>query len=417
MKLANNVMNDRETLMTMKLSLVAGWLAVALASAPLAATFAEPTTAPTTSPTTTAAPADLTAPTRITLKMDDAGVEDVMAALSKQSGYSLRPFNRAMWNMRGARPTISVDYQNTTFWETLADFCQKSQLTPYFNDGSGQQMLFIPTAQMGASVFNCPRSGDGGATLAILTQISRQSSVNLGTGLSPGNNSFSARLSVLVEPKLRLLGYYYVPKIDEAVDDNGNSLLPGGDQGSGGLNSASRQLQVTEVINLRYPKTHAGSKITRLRGAVRLKVATQIENAEFTNVLGDKEQSATTPSGRRITLRSVKATDAANLPEGARQYLVQVTVYRDQSDQQKFNDLSNNAGLHVLDAQNRELQFQMNKEVVSNGNKATLSLMYYRRSPEEGGGALGEPARVVWDVILDSKDISIPFEFKDVPMP
>jgi len=357
------------------------------------------------------------APTLITLKLNDASVEDVMAAFSKQTGYLLRPYNRAIWNGRANKQTVSVDYQNTPFWDALIDFCQKAQLSPYFNDSTSRQMLFMPSNQMGQSMFNSPRSASG-AMLTLMTQLSRQSSISLGTQQSGGRSQFTGRMILLSEPKVRVTGFYYQAALDEAVDDNGNNLLPAGEHSFGGMNTTSRQSQVNVAINLLYPANKPGLKIARLRGKLKMKVATTIESVEFQDVSGDKEQPGKTESGRRITICSAKPLNEGNDKGNLRQYLVKVIVYRDKLEARKFTEMTNNLGLRVMDAQGRDLQFQMNREVTNKGNETHISMMYYRRSADEGGGDdVGEPAKIVWDVILDSKEITVPFEFKDLPMP
>lgn len=355
------------------------------------------------------------APSLITLKLDNAKLDDVLAAMSKQVGYSLRPYSREIWKQLGSEPPkISVAFNATPFWDALRDVCQKGQIAPYFDGTPGKQMLFMPTANVGFTPLSCPSSVNG-AVMSSLTTLSRQNSVSFGSN-NATQSYFNGQMNVMFEPKVRVSGYSYQPLILEAVDDRGNSLLPK-EQSANGMNAMNvPQAQISIGFNLTYPSKNAGTKIVRLRGKNRFSVATRVESVKFNDITDGKEQSQQTPSGRRMTLMSLKPQTDNNDGSG-RQYVAQVVIYRDGTDQQKFNETASSVVIRCMDSEDRELTYQGYQSSANNGNEAKLSMMFYRRGRNEGGDETGEPAKLVWEVTTDSKDITVPFEFSDIPMP
>ncbi len=383
-------------------------------SGPKSGPMTEPTTSPTTNRSANALE-DAASPTLITLKMDNAKVEDVMKAISKASGYKLGIFNQAMWRNGGAALTVSVDYDKQPFWNVIADFCQKAQISPYFGGGNrGDKILFLPAGQVGESMLNCPSSNVGAAVL-LATQISRQNTVTFGEKASVQNN-FEMQLMMLTEPKMRLVAYEQQPILEVAVDDKGNSLIVKGTRNSSRSEISNRQTQVTFGLALHYPDANPGTKITRLAGKIKLMIGTKADSLEFTDFSNAKEQVKQSAGGRRMTLESVKPMDRANGGNN-RMYIVKVVIYRDKLNQQQFNEQINSLDLRVTDSRDRELQFQGNRETNNNGTEAHIGLMYRRFGPNEGVEEVGEPVKVAWEILSDGKEITLPFEFKDLPMP
>jgi hypothetical protein len=349
----------------------------------------------------------------ITLKLTDASVDDILAALSKQAGYPLRMYNRNVIRRGGNNDdpqTYSVEYDNQPFWDVIRDVCNKTGISPY-NDGQNRRGLtFMPAANMGGSLFNCPMYSSGAALCAVQS-LSRNSSINFGQN-SPPSNSFNAQLALMFEPKVRINSYYYQPIIEEAVDDRGNDLVLK-NQGSSGTNSSSRQSQINLNMSLKYPTANPGSKIVKLRGKARLNVATRSEIIEITDLT--KEQTKKSPSGRRFTIKSVKPQSEN---ENNRQWNVAVTFHRDGMEQQKWHEMLNNPSIRLIDGAGRDLRYQHNSRSDSNDQEANQTLVFYRYGRNEGNDEdVNEPTTVIWEVTTDTKEITIPFEFTDLPMP
>jgi hypothetical protein len=43
--------------------------------------------------------------------------------------------------------------------------------------------------------------------------------------------------------------------------------------------------------------------------------------------------------------------------------------------------------------------------------------LHFQRRTWRDGEDLGEPAKLVWDVPVESQTVTVPFEFKDLPLP
>jgi hypothetical protein len=358
--------------------------------------------------------------TRITLKVKDAPIDEVLKQITRQMGVPIRMFNRAAFGNRGnnAEPQLlTLEYNDQPFWDVMRDLCEKAGVGPY-NDGQQRRgMMLAPPNFGGNQLFNSP-SYTSGAALCLMSNLSRNTKILFGPDQQPEYN-FNASMTVMLEPKVRIGSWYSSPIMEEAVDDKGNSLLPKDPPSNAsptvptaGMYRQS-QNQASVSVALTYPAANPGTKIAKLRGKARVNVTTRSELVEVNDI--SKEQTRKASNGARIVVRSVKPQTEN---ENNRQWTVQVSYYREGSDIQRFMDMVQSPTLRLVDANGRDLRYQPTARSDNNENEANQTLTFFRYSRNEGNEEdVSEPARVIWEVSIDSKEISIPFEFTDLPMP
>ena len=372
----------------------------------------------------------IAAPTLVTLRMADVRPDAVLAEFVKQTGYEIQPQNDSFWQEANL-PNVSIAVDQQPFWTAFKQFCADAGVVMYNSGGAERKILLMPANQYAkTSPFKCPSSARG-AFLVLITNIQRTSSLNLA---DPQNiqRSMWMQMQVLAEPKVRIVRYAHSADLSEAVDEKGDSLLvAGGDRLSGrsyisgrsledGLTMpASRGLIMNVAVPLQYP-ANAGQKIARLRGQLRVVAQVRSDQVEIPDVLSAKDVSKTL-DGHRIVLKEVKKT-------GDRQYQASVVFYRDGMAQKKFGEMCNNPTVRLLDSEGREFMSSGRSNGDSTTEQAEMKLGFSQRNPPAlgmgvawGGGpaalAGGEPAKLVWEIVANTQDILVPFEFTDLPLP
>jgi hypothetical protein len=168
------------------------------------------------------------------------------------------------------------------------------------------------------------------------------------------------------------------------------------------------------AVNLVRPPNR-GKKIALLKGAMHFMVPMKLETLEVDDVLSAEKLSRTI-AGRRITI-----TKARKMQGG---YEVQVTLFREGLDDAEWQQMSNPRDyVRLVDENGHLLNFTGVGENEAGDKQATLALQFenLRGGPianaDLARGAGAKRLKLVWDIPLEAKEISIPFEFKDLALP
>jgi len=338
-------------------------------------------------------------PTLVTLDMKDADPMAVIAELAKQTKYDIQPYSQDNWD-QGNVPRITITADKQPFWEVFRDMCKQANLS-LVNSGDNQRALQLnPAGQGGRNIMQYPSSISGSFLMAI-SSLQRTNSVDLA---HPDNiqHNLSMQMMVMAEPKVKVIRFSYQPKIEEAVDNKGNSLQAANRFGSG--YTSSRGISFNANIPLQYPD-NAGDKIATLRGSFQVTVQTRSETVEVPDIL--KAKDVTKSAGDlKITIKSVtKASD--------RQYRVDASFARGNMDQQAFYQLVQNPTMRLLDADGHEYRYSGYSSAGGNGDTYDVKINFYRNNNNDAG----EPAKLVWEVATGTQEITVPFKFTDLPLP
>ncbi|HYE19088.1 MAG TPA: hypothetical protein VEA69_11625, partial [Tepidisphaeraceae bacterium] len=340
--------------------------------------------------------------TRVTLSLKDAKPQEAFAALGKQARYEFPTMPPTLWQ-QAANGSITVRHDDVDFWTAFKDLCQKSGVYPQPYGNQGRMTL-----QQGSSPQWGGPSVVSGPFLVVANRIQRTNSVEFAT---PDNvqRECTLTLTALAEPKVRVVQSSYNVNVREAVDENGNSLVADG-QASYGMSSGQQWMWNLQA-RLAYPDKNPGQRLVRFRGSMKFLVQLDSEVFEVTDVMTAK------PVERRIANRRIAFKQAKKQNEN--QYEVQVTLHRDGMPQAEWGAMSSSAhGVKLLDKDGRALSSN-GWGTSSDGQKLEFNWTFGRQQHFGGGdgGKPGEPYRLTWEIPTETREMEVPFEFKDLRLP
>jgi hypothetical protein len=339
--------------------------------------------------------AEETGPSRITVDFKDAPLETIVAAINQQAGSALlAPDN----NFGGAaKQRFSLKLNNATFWETM-DALEKNGGWSFSPDNLWRAM----PAQFGNNV-----SGPG-FDHGAFRFVAQQSSVSVSIGYARNfgsNSNFSFSFMVRAEPKISTGYGTAIITLTEARDDNNNDLISSNNtqqSGSGGNN------QFGVGVQLAYPK-NPGKKIAVLRGTFRTTVARATEKIDIADV------QSSPPVIKQVGDLTLTITPTAEATRGNTNLVgIRIEAVNNGGDPatlQRLHNVINRVQLSGPDGQPLYIQSSN-----SNGNDNN-TLRYDLGFGNHRGNAPSGPLNLRLSIPTDTKDIEVPFEFKDLEMP
>ena len=269
-----------------------------------------------------------------------------------------------------------------------------------FNNGGEEErtIKIAPGNYGGPSGMRGPVSIKG-PFFAIATYLERENTVNMATPANV-NRSIHVQMQIAFEPGAAVSEISYEPVVDEAIDDNGNAMIPTARPRNFPQNMQHpRGVMMYESINLPYPTTNPGHHIVKIKGHVPAKVQTSSETMEIPDPLNAADTTKTL-GGKSVTVSKVTKANG--------RYQVQVITTRGDDDPQSFSMNQTQPRLHLTDAQgNAASQYTMGWN--SDADKRTIT---YGFNPSAGA-----PVKLVVEVPTGVQEIGIPFELDNLPLP
>ena len=240
-----------------------------------------------------------------------------------------------------------------------------------------------------------------GPFLVSATNINRTNSVDLNQPNNIRRNCYIQFL-VLPEPKLRVLHGSSQPRLTEAVDEKGNSLL-------GGVNmNEGMQPAYSWIWNMQCyltPPEEAGKKIARLKGTMRFTIQTRAESASIEDLAQKNVEKVV--GGRRFIFKEMAQKDQF--------YIVKMTLYRGGWAMADWNSVYNCNIFRLSDGAGQFLQRTSTNPRGGGGDTMEIEVQFQKQN--WNGVVTGAPVKLTWDVPVESKEITVPFDFADLPLP
>jgi hypothetical protein len=348
------------------------------------------------SPSTTPTALETLAPaTLVTLSVQQARPEDVLAELARQCGYEMRPQNEFQWQ-RANLPDVTLALDHQPFWTALREVCRSAHIGLVVS--GDKRFLFVPQAAGQTGLLDQPHCTVGAFDL-ILDGV-RYPKI-LDPVASPKTPQPRLYLHLIAEPKVVLWRYSFAPEMAVAVDEQGNSLLPAK---SDLFMMSGVPFSLSVVQKLTLPDKR-GTKIAKFTGLLRCQVQTAAEQVEFEDILNIKDLSKEL-RGVRLTVKQVQE-------QGDGTYQARLVIDRAGMDAEQYGDLVNNLLLiRLLDAEGQAFWPPFHQSL-QRQERIEFQLKFSREQKEPAGA----PAKLIWEIPTELKEVQIPFEFTDIPLP
>ncbi|HET6250603.1 MAG TPA: hypothetical protein VFE47_23145 [Tepidisphaeraceae bacterium] len=332
----------------------------------------------------------------ITIHLKNATPKAVFEELSRQCYADLQPFPQNLFD-QGDQPKVSIDIDRQPFWTAMNTIADKTGIDlQQYNEGV--------RLMHGGFRMNSPFSTIQGPFLVVATQISRSQTEMLANG-GGSSSDFSIQMMAYSEPKLHVLSSSAGVKLEIAVDDAGNSLMPTseGNRGYYGGSGGCWNL----FAQLKYPD-HPGKKIARIKGTSRFLIQTKSQRIEIPDIKNVKEMTRIVGDMPVVFHEMKKTNEIWELRLSGNPQALGNNRWA------QFNQ-SVQTNLQVLDDKGQMLEHRgMSSRGDNNGIEFTLM---FSPSLRPDGRNSSDPAKLVWEVPTASKEIEVPFDFKDLPMP
>jgi hypothetical protein len=351
----------------------------------------------------------------ITMKVDDVPLAQALAEIARQARAPILTEPANLLAQKNLKP-VSLNLDHRPFWEVMQTLCAQAELEVTGVSRHGRE-VGLGLARGGTEWMDKPIVL-GGPLLIRADRLIRVSTAHL----KPPRDiteEFTISLSIFAEPKLRVLDYSATLRLEEVVDEKGTSLIPPADNNVPANvdvfgNTREGSTSHWEIgATLHHPKG-TGKRIVKFRASTALQVQTRAAVLELP--IAGAKNAARTVGGLRVTVKNL---------DGSR---CDLTVYRDGRNDAEWYGVRMQlyAGeAQLLDDKGQVVaRGQSGLEADESPDSQRLDLRM--RFAKEGGGDEGkearkqpasEASRLVWTFPLESRELVIPFELRDLPVP
>ena len=363
----------------------------------------------------------LVAPKRITMSVRNQTIANVLAEVSKQSGYKVLSADNnngfvpgvAVARPKGATEKVySFTFVNVPFWDVIDKICRDTNMV--VNGNWGDEAIRLQTAT-GHSV----HAGRDGAFRysAMNLQLNRNidlSTSNSATTAENRSDNLTFGFQVFAEPRLPFLSMgeiridaaydseknsMLVPVVDETNPNNFNAVRFGRRYYGGGGNK-----QMTMQANVSLQRTsQKATTIKELRGV--LPVSLLVEQKPMPIA-----EKILTAKGKKSTIGDLEFS-VETVTKSKNGFEIKFSI----ANKGNLNDYSwmNNIyqRLELVDAKGEKFQVVNTNWHGSNNNSVTMTLTY-----SANGRKMGDPDRFVFQHWI-TRQHDINFVFREVPLP
>lgn len=367
---------------------------------------ARPATAPTRlTPTTqfsalTPLPCESTG-TLITLRLKNATARETYDALATQGQTTFSAWPPNVWDDVSAS-RITVDFQNVPWWETMRQVCPKLGMYPL----SGEPRVIL-TTRLGETMFD-GRACQRGPVLLVADRLERTHAVAFA---KPGNvgETCEIRFNLFIEPRLGVLRRSEKLVLTEAVDDKGHALITG-DVPEAPLIC---EMGCSDDVKATLPLPEGtGKRLAHLKGILRLSVQAKSRTWEAPVAVGQLAASYEI-AGRRMVVESVERDKLL--------YALDWSVFRNGTGDRQWSKmceimLPKAPGVRLMDAQGL-FDFRYDRSPAeSDGDHLTFHFDF-RKDRRKDHQQPSDPVKLVWEEVQETREMTLPFEFTDLPLP
>jgi hypothetical protein len=324
---------------------------------------------------------------------------EVFAELARQAHAPLPTMPEDLWTQR-QWPGVTIKADREPFWSVMQKLCRQLGLglqVPGTREG-----LTIVTG--GGIEFTKSPTVISGPFLIVAQQVTENRTVRFS---DPANTSQQMNLQLLViaEPKLELSGRSSSLNVLAAENEDGQSLV----QLSPHSSSVMMDNRHSWGLMAQLARIPDSEKLAVFKGETTAQIAVKKETLEIDDILAAKNVSRPL-AGREVVIESAEMSGD--------QLVVHVIVRGDLHGmaihnlfrQFRVQDAAGNDwGQSGFRSNGRNGETRGEIRFVSRGGMPPQRRM--------GGEPAGPPARLVWEAVTETKDITLEFEFRNLPLP
>lgn len=351
-------------------------------------------------------------PTLVTVKIANATIAEAFDEVRKQSSIPIKAYLPTQW--AAFKTTSPVNIVRQPLWLALRELqniwnlrFESYVLRPglslmVYSDVRGDRIVSV-----GPCVFSI-----SGVNYARSVSFSRE-------GKSVPASDFSITGRAFIDPKVQVVRGSTYYQLDEAIDDKGLSLRR--DEASTLLSAEANPIRFSLPLQ---PQAGMGRTLPRLKSMLGFVAVTRREVWEVPNVLQARDVVKT------ITRDGVEERFFVDgVRKEGEDYHVQITVSRPRSETRRIVQLGNKHNfviietnhydqVRLVDAQNRDWP-RYTYRIQTQGDRQTSIIsttVIFRKRPA-GDGEVGTPVKLIVSVPTQWREVRVPFEFKDLPLP
>jgi hypothetical protein len=303
-----------------------------------------------------------------------------------------------LWAGDAQPPRVTLACDGEPFWSCLRQICGQAKLgfVKSARDAPVQLAPINPNVPDGPWVV-------AGPFLLKVKRIERTRHVEF-DGPPDQNAKSGGRISLFAwaEPKMSR-GSWSIEQVDELTTDQGPQPLGRGDFMGGGRVGSANEGTMTFRADLK------GSRITRLRATALFTVVGRTETLEVDRVL------ASGKTERMLGGFAFQLSDVNKVVGDQYAYTIEVTRGERSVDEfNAFRKVLEQSQPKLVDAAGQALWLRSGSGSYGPG-KWTQTNQVTREAVK--GVQVGEPARFVWEVPVETKTMRLPVEFRDLPLP
>ena len=346
-------------------------------------------------------------PKLVSLKVQNVPAVAAFTELAKQSGYEIRPGYDGMFTQRqrGHNLNVTLDIQNQPFWVVVREIGSRGSINLYDSGGNEDRVIQIAPGNYGGDGALRAAASIRGPFLVVVGNLQRINTVNMAKPAEV-DRKIAVQIRTYIEPKIVTSQVSYEPMIEEAVDDNGNSMnIPPREHDN---MQSGRGVSWYGHFQLPYPTTNPGKRIAKIKGNIPATIQLASEPMEIADPLKASETTKTLGK-RTVTFKS--------LSKNGENYNLALVFYRDQSaDNDAYNRMWNETiPMKLTDANNRAYRYY-NGGGNGSGDSITRNFTFQPNSSTRANKP-GEPTKLTIEVPTGTMEIAIPFELVNLPMP
>ena len=391
----------------------------------------------------------------VTLHYDKADPKTVLDDLAKQAGTHFQywpPPDPWVQMQQGTeeskRVRVTADLTGVPFWRALDEVAPQAGVQAMVNSPRGNGR---PSLQWVGPDANPNRRGSpdsptvySGPFMVRATSANYQlfRTTNFGGEARSGRESMSIQLQAFAEPKLHVLTASQVPRLTEATDAAGNSLIAAGQNRNeyfaeiqGWSWNVALQLEPDAAARAAGAGGDDSRVLKTLRGTLAITVATGSRTLTIPDLPTAAGKTFDVGTYKVKVVRAEEADSInkdgtptrrrRNQPAGAARPVVYAVTLLVSGNGPTGVPASQEADLRrslqaveILDAQGRPLnEDNTNFDVLDRELQVVLRVSAGPAASAAAGGEVGPPQTLVWTYPTGSEPMEVPFEFHDLPLP